>query len=271
MPATPAVAPAAATPAAEATVSPSARGRVPSPKPTDRRNRFRPPFQVPLPHNVLYMLLALLRRHARPVYRTLPLRRLVLDFLAPLSEACNRRCASFDLLQDAVMSCRMLSKEICVVRDVGIFEDVVEQRHSFFHRYASRSCHVIVPHGLRLRVFGPGTIRGCRGTICFGLLPGSSVEYDASGILPEENDHSFGIGLQPEFRVCQRISWGNVWYNSNGFLYTKFLCPFEGQYHMNDFAPRGTLINPGYRVMMKSHWLNRRSRILNQRMADCVR
>ena len=76
------------------------------------------PFHVPLPHNVVYMLLALLRRHAPLVYKTLALRKLVLDFLAPLSDACNRHVVPFRHLQDAVIVCGSLSKEICVARNV---------------------------------------------------------------------------------------------------------------------------------------------------------
>ena len=76
-----------------------------------------PPFQVPLPHNVLYMLLALLRRHALPVYSTLEVRKLVLDFLAPLSDVCNRRAFQFNYLQEAVIACGSLSKEIRVARN----------------------------------------------------------------------------------------------------------------------------------------------------------
>ena len=130
------------------------------------------PFHVPLPHNVVYMLLALLRRHAPLVYKTLELRKLVLDFLAPLSDVCNRHVVPFRHLQDAVIACGSLAKEICVARNVT--EAPLHTFDCHRHDYCA-----IVPHGLRLRVFGPGRIRvAAQRTRVFGLLPGSNLECD---------------------------------------------------------------------------------------------
>ena len=150
-----------------------------------------PPFHVPLPHNVLYMLLALLRRHALPVYKTLPLRRLVLDFLAPFSEACHRNAVPFHHLQDAVVACGSLSKEICVARNVT--EAPLHTFDCHRHDYCA-----IVPHGLRLRVFGPGKVLiVAQRTEVFGLLPVSNVEYD---------------GMMCAWR-CDCIRWDDVFHS----------------------------------------------------------
>ena len=160
------------------------------------------PFQVPLPHNVVYMRLALLRRHAPLVYKTLPVRKLVLDFLTPFSEACHRHALPFRQLQQAVIACGSLSKEICVARNI------TEAPHPLSlhtlkipNTVGLAFCHAIVPHGLRLRVFGNGRIRVAHQSLCFGLLLDSNIEYDAS------------VRLTPEgSKVCERISWDDVFH-----------------------------------------------------------
>ena len=61
-------------------------------------------------------------------------------------------------------------------------------------------CHAIVPHGLRLRVFGPGRIRVAPGTL-YTMPSGSNVEY------PEDRCGPGGIS-----NVCERISWDVVFH-----------------------------------------------------------
>ena len=169
------------------------------------------PFHVPLPHNVLYMLLALLRRHAPLVYKILELRKLVLDFLAPPSYACNRRIVPFRQLQDAVIACGSLSKEICVARTITEAPRHILIPNKRLCRMNVKFCRAIVPHGLRLRVFGPGRIRVAPGTLCFGLLPDSNVAY------PEDR-----CGPGGRSNMCERRSWDVVFHadavNPNHYL-----------------------------------------------------